>query len=151
MAKFLSHDQINEFKECFSLYDKKRRGQIYARDLLTVMRCLGCCPTLSELDRHLLTHNIDKSAELDFSTFLSMMHQQIRQENPRAEILEAMRMMDPKNQGFVPVSELRTKLTGFGERLTVQEVDELLNDAGVTSDGRMDYEEFVKTVPAGRC
>lgn len=50
-----------------------------------------------------------------------MMHQQIRQENPRAEILEAMRMMDPKNQGFVPVSELRTKLTGFGERLTVQE------------------------------
>uniref|UniRef100_A0A8C2Q0G1 Calmodulin-like 4b n=1 Tax=Cyprinus carpio TaxID=7962 RepID=A0A8C2Q0G1_CYPCA len=120
-AKFLSQDQINEYKECFSLYDQKRRGKMKAQDLLTIMRSLGCCPTLQELDRHLLTHKIDKSGELDFSTFLSVMHAQIQQEKPRAEILQAVRFMDTGKRGFITASELRARLTGFGERLTDQE------------------------------
>ncbi|XP_016086259.1 calmodulin-like protein 4 isoform X1 [Sinocyclocheilus grahami] len=145
-AKFLSQDQINEYKECFSLYDQKRRGKMKTQDLLTVMRTLGCCPTLQELDRHLLTHTIDKSGELDFSTFLSVMHAQIQQENPRAEILQAVRLMDTSKRGFITAAELRARLTGFGERLTDQEVDELLSEAGVTYDGQINDEGFAKMV-----
>ncbi|XP_018954366.2 calmodulin-like protein 4 [Cyprinus carpio] len=146
MAKFLSQDQINEYKECFSLYDQKRRGKMKAQDLLTVMRSLGCCPTLQELDRHLLTHKIDKSGELDFSTFLSVTHAQIQQEKPRAEILQAVRFMDTGKRGFITASELRARLTGFGERLTDQEVDELLREAGVNDDGQINDEGFAKMV-----
>lgn len=47
-----------EFKECFSLYDKKRRGKIDATDLITVMRCLGTSPTFDEIQRHLQVHKI---------------------------------------------------------------------------------------------
>jgi hypothetical protein len=47
-----------EFKECFSLYDKKRKGKIEAKDLITVMRCLGTSPTFGEIDRHLQVHKI---------------------------------------------------------------------------------------------
>lgn len=47
-----------EFKECFSLYDKKRKGKIEAKDLITVMRCLGTSPTYNEVDRHLQIHKI---------------------------------------------------------------------------------------------
>ncbi|XP_043084387.1 calmodulin-like protein 4 [Puntigrus tetrazona] len=146
MAKFLSQDQINEYKECFSLHDQKRRGKVKARDLLKVMRSLGCCPTLQELDRHLLRNHIDKSGELDFSTFLGVMHAQIQQENPRAEILQAARRMDTSKRGFVTASELRARLTGFGECLTDQEVDELLREAGVTGDGQVNDEAFSKMV-----
>ncbi|XP_058623319.1 calmodulin-like protein 4 isoform X3 [Onychostoma macrolepis] len=124
-----------------------------AQDLLTVMRSLGCCPTLQELNRHLQTHKIDKSGELDFSTFLSVMHAQIQQENPRDEILQAVRLMDTSRRGFITASELRARLTGFGERLTDQEVDELLSEAGVTCDGQINDEGFAKmvTILTGRC
>lgn len=47
-----------EFKECFSLYDKKQKGKIDAKDLITVMRCLGTSPTFSEIERHLQVHKI---------------------------------------------------------------------------------------------
>ncbi|NWS45633.1 CALL4 protein, partial [Probosciger aterrimus] len=57
-AKFLSQDQINEFKECFSLYDKKQKGKIKASDLMAVMRCLGASPTPGEAQRHLHLHRI---------------------------------------------------------------------------------------------
>lgn len=47
-----------EFKECFSLYDKKQNGKIDTKDLITVMRCLGTSPTIGEVERHLQVHKI---------------------------------------------------------------------------------------------
>ncbi|KAK2842844.1 hypothetical protein Q5P01_013044 [Channa striata] len=146
MAKFLTQDQINEFKECFSLYDRRRKGRIRAQELITVMRCLGSNPTPSEVDRHLTSHSIGRGGELDFSTFLSIMHQQLQQEAPEEEILEAMRMADKEQKGFILASELRAKLTGLGEKLTDKEVDELLTEAGVGADGRVPCEQFAKAV-----
>nr|XP_021326249.1 calmodulin-like protein 4 [Danio rerio] len=146
MAKFLSQDQINEYKECFSLYDQKRKGKLKVQDLLTVMSSLGCCPTLPELHRHLLSHKIDKHGELDFSTFLSIMHEQIQQENPRAEILQAVRLTDTEKRGFITAAELRARLTHFGEKLRDQEVDELLSEAGVANDGQIKYEDCERIV-----
>ncbi|XP_023125735.1 calmodulin-like protein 4a [Amphiprion ocellaris] len=146
MAKFFTPVQINEFKECFSLYDKKQKGRIQARDLITVMRCLGTSPTFSEIERHLQVHKIEKAGELDFSTFLTMMHRQMQQEDPKTEILEALRMTDKQKKGYILASELRAKLTQLGEKLTDTEVDELFREANVKSNGIINYEEFTQMV-----
>lgn len=73
----------------------------------------------AELDR--FSPCPEKTGELDFSTFLTMMHRQIQQEQPRTEILAALRMFDKQKRGFIPASELRTKLTKMGEKLTNKE------------------------------
>ncbi|XP_062245190.1 calmodulin-like protein 4 [Platichthys flesus] len=146
MAKFLTQDQIDEFKECFSLYDCQRRGKVKAQELITVMRCLGSSPTPPEVQRHLLSHNIGRGGELDFSTFLSIMHRQLQQEAPEQEILEALKMADKDHKGFVLATELRATLTGSGEKLTHREVDELLKEAGVGPDGRVHCEHFAQAV-----
>ncbi|XP_072000663.1 calmodulin-like protein 4 isoform X3 [Engystomops pustulosus] len=117
----------HEFKECFNLYDKKGKGKIPAQDLLTVMRCLGACPTPIEVNRHL----------------------QQKQEDPENEILVAMLMTDRQKKGKVPLAELKAKLTRMGEKLTPEEVDDLFRDAEVGPDGMVKYEDFVRkiTVP----
>lgn len=58
---------------------------------------------------------------MDFSTFLTMMHRQKQQEDPKNEILEAFRMTDKQKKGHIQASELRTKLTMLGEKLTNKE------------------------------
>lgn len=50
-----------------------------------------------------------------------MMHRQMQQEDPKTEILEAMRMTDKHKKGYILASELRAKLTGLGEKLTGKE------------------------------
>ncbi|NWI50976.1 CALL4 protein, partial [Calyptomena viridis] len=132
-----------EFKECFSLYDKKQKGKIKASDLLAVMRCLGASPTPGEVQRHLHLHRIDRNAELDFSTFLNIMYRQMKQEEPQREILTALAMLDRPRQGLISGSELRAKLTRLGEKLSEEEVDELLKEAKVGPNGTINYEEFV--------
>lgn len=64
---------------------------------------------------------IDQGRDLDFSTFLSIMHRQLQQESPEEEILEAMMMADKEHKGFILAAELRAKLTGLGEKLTDKE------------------------------
>lgn len=63
----------------------------------------------------------EKSGKVDFSTFLTMMHRQIQQEDPKNEILEAFRMTDKQKKGYIQASELRAKLTTLGEKLTNKE------------------------------
>lgn len=49
------------------------------------------------------------------------MHRQLQQEAPEEEILEAMKMADKEQKGYVLAHELRAKLTGHGEKLTNKE------------------------------
>lgn len=71
---------------------------------------------------HLISHLcLEKSAEVEFSTFLSIMHRQMQQEDPKVEILEALKMTDKQKKGYIEASELRAKLTMLGEKLTNKE------------------------------
>lgn len=152
MAEFLaersecSPGPLREYKECFSLYDKQQRGKIKATDLLVSMRCLGASPTPGEVQRHLQTHGIDKNGELDFSTFLTIMHMQIKQEDPKKEILLAMLMTDKEKKGYIMASELRSKLMKLGEKLTHKEVDELFKEAGIEPNGQVKYDTFIQRI-----
>jgi hypothetical protein len=50
MADQLTEEQIAEFKEAFSLFDKDGDGTITTKELGTVMRSLGQNPTEAEQD-----------------------------------------------------------------------------------------------------
>ncbi|KAM4893152.1 calmodulin-like protein 4 [Sylvia borin] len=146
MAKFLSQDQINEFKECFSLYDKKQKGKIQGSELLAVMRSLGASPTPGEVQRHLQLHRLDRTSELDFSTFLTIMYRQLKQEEPEQEILRALALLDRQGRGVISAPELRAKLSRLGEKLAPEEVDDLLKEAKIGPNGTIKYEEFVRHI-----
>uniref|UniRef100_A0A8C7EDD1 Calmodulin like 4 n=1 Tax=Nothoprocta perdicaria TaxID=30464 RepID=A0A8C7EDD1_NOTPE len=88
----------------------------------------------------------DRNAELDFSTFLNIMYRQLKQEEPEREILTALSMIDRQRRGFISAAELRAKLTRLGEKLSEQEVDDLLKEAKVGPNGTIKYEEFVRTI-----
>ena len=47
-------------------------------------------------------------------------------------------------QGFISAAELRHVMTNLGEKLTDEEVDEMIREADVDGDGQINYEEFVK-------
>ena len=49
------------------------------------------------------------------------MYRQMKQEEPKREILTALSMIDRQKRGVITVSELRAKLTRLGEKLSEEE------------------------------
>ena len=143
-AEGLTEEQINEFKEAFSLFDKDGDGCITSKELGTVMRSLGQNPTEAELKDIINEVDADGNGTIDFSEFLSMMAKKMKDTDNEDEIREAFRVFDKDGNGFISAAELRHVMTNLGEKLTDEEVDEMIHEADVDGDGQINYQEFVK-------
>ncbi|CAG5096886.1 Oidioi.mRNA.OKI2018_I69.XSR.g14829.t1.cds [Oikopleura dioica] len=110
------------------------------------MRSLGTYPTKKEIESHFKTYDKKHGDDVEFSTFLNIMHQQLSQENAAKEILAAFKQSDWEKKGFVTVQEVRQILTRTGEKLTSRECDLLLRSANVQSNGYIKYDEFVSFI-----
>ncbi|NXO02422.1 CALMS protein, partial [Rhinopomastus cyanomelas] len=144
MAERLSEEQIAEFKEAFSLFDRDGDGCITTKELGTVMRSLGQNPTEAELRDMVGEVNADGSGTVDFAEFLSLMARKMRDTDSEEEIREAFRVFDKDGNGYISAAELRHVMTNLGEKLTDEEVDEMIKEADCNSDGQVNYEEFVR-------
>ncbi|XP_045296756.1 calmodulin-3 isoform X2 [Leopardus geoffroyi] len=228
MADQLTEEQIAEFKEAFSLFDKDGDGTITTKELGTVMRSLGQNPTEAELQDMINEVDADGNGTIDFPEFLTMMARKMKDTDSEEEIREAFRVFDkvsgplpewlwdpaerrvagapghrfhearvpvpacraasggppspaergclpgptllplplgppprrslrfgalphPHTQdgnGYISAAELRHVMTNLGEKLTDEEVDEMIREADIDGDGQVNYEEFVQMMTA---
>ncbi|KAL9601467.1 MAG: hypothetical protein Q9219_002533 [cf. Caloplaca sp. 3 TL-2023] len=139
MADSLTEEQVSEFKEAFSLFDKDGDGQITTKELGTVMRSLGQNPSESELQDMINEVDADNNGTIDFPEFLTMMARKMKDTDSEEEIREAFKVFDRDNNGFISAAELRHVMTSIGEKLTDDEVDEMIREADQDGDGRIDW------------
>ena len=60
--------------------------------------------------------------------------------------MEAFQAFDKDGNGTISAAELRHVMTNLGEKLTDEEVDEMIREADVNGDGIIDYKEFTKII-----
>ena len=56
-----------------------------------------------------------------------------------ADVMEAFKVFDKDGSGFIAADELKHVMTNLGEKLTDQEISEMLLEAGTDGDGRVSY------------
>ena len=139
-----TEEDIAEFKEMFSLFDKERDGTISTRDLGTVMRALGQTPLEFELQDMVKEVVPDCNGTIHFSEFLTILTRIMKDANPEEEMRDAFRVFDKDGNGFISAAELKIVMTKLGEKLTDEEAEEMIRGTDVDGDGQINYEEFVK-------
>ncbi|XP_074572657.1 calmodulin [Curcuma longa] len=148
MAEHLTEEQIAEFKEAFSLFDKDGDGCITTKELGTVMRSLGQNPTEAELRDMISEVDADQNGTIDFPEFLNLMARKMKDADSEEELMEAFKVFDKDSNGFILAQELRHVMTSLGEKLTDEEVDEMIREADIDGDGQVNYQEFVQMMLA---
>nr|BAW98169.1 luminescent protein GeNL(Ca2+)-520 [synthetic construct] len=144
----LTEEQIAEFKEAFSLFDKDGDGTITTRELGTVMRSLGQNPTEAELQDMINEVDADGNGTIYFPEFLTMMARKMKDTDSEEEIREAFRVFDKDGNGYISAAQLRHVMTNLGVKLTDEEVDEMIREADIDGDGQVNYEEFEQMMTA---
>ena len=86
------------------------------------------------------SHYFVGNGEIDFPEFLQMMARKMKETDSEEEIREAFRVFDRDGNGYISASELRHVMTNLGEKLTDDEVDEMIREADIDGDGQVNYE-----------
>ena len=166
----LTADQIAEFKEAFSSFgnfpsinllslsqsllmdiflltcfiDKDGNATIATEELGTLMRSLGSNPTNAELADLINEVDFDGKGSIDFPAFLTMMAKRIKDYDSEEEVLDAFRVFDKDGNGHMLAADLKHLMISIGERVSDEELDEMIRAANIDDDGRINYQEFVK-------
>ncbi len=109
---------------------------------------LGQNPTEAELTDMINEVDADGNGTIDFPEFLSLMARKMKDTDTEEELIEAFKVFDRDGNGFISAAELRHVMTNLGEKLTDEEVDEMIREADVDGDGQINYEEFVRMMMA---
>lgn len=108
------------------------------------MRSLGQNPSESELTDMINEVDANSDGSIDFPEFLTMMAKKMKDTDSAAEIAEAFKVFDRNGDGKISVAELQHVLTSIGEKLTDDEVKQMIKEADTNNDGEIDIQEFTE-------
>ncbi|KYK59241.1 hypothetical protein DCS_00371 [Drechmeria coniospora] len=124
------------YKEAFALFDKRGNGRVTVDSLGDLLRACGQNPTLAEIQE------LEKNAgsDFDFESFQRILNRPggFREPGEPEEYCRGFQVFDKDMTGFIGVGQLKYILTNLGEKMTDEEVDELLK-AVDTSSGQVNY------------
>ncbi|KAF8655572.1 hypothetical protein HU200_061119 [Digitaria exilis] len=160
----LNSEQISEFREAFAFFDKDGDGCITMEELATVMGSLqGHRPSSDELHEMIRDADADGNGTIEFAEFLALMARKKKtstsagaggdgggaaggdeDDDPDEELREAFKVFDKDQNGYISAAELRHVMINLGEKLTDEEVEQMIREADLDGDGQVNYDEFVR-------
>ncbi|BAZ52107.1 signal transduction protein [Nostoc sp. NIES-4103] len=142
--KVMTEVEVTKLWEAFKVFDADGSGAISAKELGEVMRSLGQSPSDIELRDMIKEVDVDLSGSIDFEEFKTLMVS--TQGDRKSRLKLAFSVFDEDGSGQITTNELHNVMSLFG--LTDAELEDLIKEVDHDGDGSIDFQEFMKLVPA---
>ncbi|TYJ14652.1 hypothetical protein E1A91_A10G131100v1 [Gossypium mustelinum] len=144
MRDVLSEEQIVEFKEAFCLFEKYGNGCVTVEELAMVIGSLDRYPTEEELHDMITEFDADGNGAVELAEFFNLMAKKMKETDAEEELQEAFKVFDKDQNGYISANELRHVMINLGEKLSDEEVEQMIKEADLDGDGQVNYDDFVK-------
>lgn len=148
MSDELTEAQKEEFREVFGLFDKDGDGTISTKELGTVMRTLGQNPTDAEIEIIIKEVDINGDGDIDFEEFCGLMVKKMKESEPEEELVEVFKIFDKDGNGRIDIYDLATVFKELGERISEEDLKEMIDEHDLDGDKSFNFEEFVRMMMA---
>ncbi|XP_061499377.1 myosin regulatory light chain 2, atrial isoform [Anopheles gambiae] len=150
--KDLNQPKVYELKKAFCLFDLDGDGVISEQDLKNTFLTLGVDKSEYDIDK--MFERVVQPLNLD--VFLLLMLQRANGLAPQDVMVGAFRMWDKANTGFIDKERFVHDITTYGDRFTLAEANEAVDDAVITrgpqlnEEGqlleKLDYMDFAENI-----
>eukprot|EP00164_Ancoracysta_twista_P009175 GFYU01013499.1.p1 GENE.GFYU01013499.1~~GFYU01013499.1.p1 ORF type:complete len:176 (-),score=50.42 GFYU01013499.1:204-731(-) len=137
----------------FKLFDDDGINAVKVEVVGTVIRSLGINPSDQDIENLINEVNTSDDGTIsfeDFKTIATDLEDKCGLSNEEV-LLEAFKRFDRDQTGLISVAELRHCLTQRGggeEKMTEEEVEEVLRDIDLDAEGNISYPVFAKFIMA---
>ncbi|XP_075987515.1 dynein regulatory complex protein 8-like isoform X2 [Anticarsia gemmatalis] len=143
-----NNDLEKRIIEAFEVFDHSGKQVVDVREIGTILRSLGCCPTEAEIQEVILaTENKEATGNVPLVNFLPYMCKAIIEHQfypASAEmLLAAFRYFDPEGRGFLTKERFFTLMMEEGEPFTQEEYDEMIQVALDPVTDTVMYEYYI--------
>jgi len=137
-----SREEKNKLRETFSLFDTSGFGAISVKELGIVMRQIGQNPSEAELQALMAEVDVNGTGKIYFKEFLVAIAKSNQENSIEEELKKAFSFFDLKGDGLISAVELKLVMRKLGEKMTDQEIDEIMKDLETDVHGHINFEEF---------
>ncbi|KAI9354569.1 calmodulin [Zopfochytrium polystomum] len=138
--------EIFSSKNTFSLFDKNRDEHISTEDLAAILKSVGRNATAAEIQEMINSIDSNGDGKVDLKEFEAMLAKPVADSDPEEGLKEAFNFFDSNKDGLIDAEELVAALATFGEKVSLEEAKEIVNEADVDGDNLINLEEFIKLV-----
>lgn len=150
-----SSKQLETLQTAFDMFDKDGDRTVDAGELHSTLKALGVVVSDEEIQKMIAEVDADNSGKIEFPEFCQLISSRFKDSNfgeGKGEediIREVFQFFDKDGNGTISRSELRHIMTCMGERLTDQDISDMIEAADVNGDGEIDYKEFTALLNEG--
>ena len=109
-----------------------------------MLKSLGQNPNASELQDMINELDADGNGTIDFEEFTQFMAKLVTETDTAQELIQAFKVFDKDGDGLISYEELRVAIANLGEKLSDEEIDEMLE--GVDASKSITQEEFLRII-----
>ena len=129
--------QKEEYKKYFDQFDQGQKNYLTNDEMNNLLEYLGLS-TYREL-----FNNFDM---ITYNNYLSILQKKIERQKLEEEIIKAFEFFDKDKKGYFEIDFFKSLMLSLKEKLTIEEVNEMIKEADPCSLGYIKYKEFVKFV-----
>jgi calmodulin len=146
MPQALTQTMVRELEEAFFLFDYDKDGKITTREVGAAVRSVGLNPTELEL-KAIINDVTGIGGTVDVQTLCQIIPKHVKDlKTSPEELKDAIAVFDKQGNGQIAVHDLKMSLTTLGERLTDEELDELIREVDTDGEGTVRADDIVRVL-----
>ena len=139
----LTDEKLKECKIIFDLIDKDKDTKLTPEELGPALRVCGASPSQQELDMAIQSSG-DKSNLITFEKFINIYENLINNQDSEEDIINELKKLDKNGSGTITVNDLKNLLANYGDALSKEEVDDVIQEANADKGRNINIEKFAK-------
>ena len=140
----LDDDKIKECKIVFDMLDKDKDTKITTKELGDALRICGAAPSQQELDMMIQDLEENDNNLISFEKFLVFFEKIINNQDSEEDLINEFKKMDKEGNGTISEKDLRDLMSNYGNALTKNEIEDIIQEANVDQNGNINIENFTK-------